>query len=285
MGIMNHVIFNGTDLTTFGLYVSGDKTFDSPEKNYTKVSIPGRSGDLYIWDGTYKDVNLKYSSILIEDFDNNAANLRNFLLNTEPYSVLEDDYHPAEFRLATYKGPLSFKPVRLLAGSATLEFICRPERFLKTGAASRQLNANPYTITNPTPNTAKPLLEIAPSNSDITISFGPNSNSYKSVTITAREYAVYLDSEYMDLYSIPVSSNTDQYGGTLTTGIYQDANGYVHISPDIAVTIDRLPNNRVNRNSLITLTDGVFPELLQGDTVIASSAYSLIKLTPRWFIL
>lgn len=283
---MNHVIFNNVDLTTFGLYVSGDKTFDSPEKNYTKVSIPGRSGDLYISDGTYKNVKLKYDSILIEDFDNNAANLRNFLLSPEGYVVLEDDYHPNEYRMAVYSGPMSFKPVRLLAGTTTLEFNCMPQRWLKSGAASRQLNAESYIISNPTTNSAKPLFEIAPNDQNVTVTVKDSSDVTTSIfTISPRDYTVYVDCETMDCYSVPVSESTTPTGGTLTTGIWQDSSGYVHISPENNLGVNVSITEKTPRNNLITLGNYDFPVFKLGDTTIESSSYDLIKLTPRWFIL
>ena len=283
---MNHVIFNGVDLTTFGLYVSGDKTFDSPEKNYTKVSIPGRSGDLYIWDGSYKNVKLKYDSILIEDFDNNAANLRNFLLLQDGYVTLEDDYHPNEYRMVVYSGPMTFKPVRLLAGTTTLEFNSMPQRWLKSGAASRQLNSSSYVISNPTMNYAKPLFEIGPSASNVVVTIkDANDTTTSSFTISARDYTVYVDCETMDCYSVPVSESTTSTGGTLTTGIWQDSSGYVHISPENNPGINLPVDNRTSRNNLITLGNYDFPVFKTGDTTIESSSYDLIKLTPRWFIL
>lgn len=283
---MNHVIYNGVDLTTFSLYVSGDKTFNSPEKNYTRVSIPGRSGDLYIWDGTYKNVPLKYDSILIADYEANAANVRNFLLSPNGYVVLEDDYHPEEYRLVVYKGPLEFNSVYLQAGVTTLEFDCKPQRFLKSGAISRQLNSATYTITNPTYCPSKPLFEIAASNSNVTVSCGGHGSPYMGFTVASRDYPVFVDCETMDCYSITDSNeDSDQVGDLQTAGVYQDQNGYIHISPDNPINSYNQSVSKTLRNSLITLTDNDFPTFSSGDVDILSENYSLIKVTPRWYIL
>lgn len=244
---MNHVIFNGTDLTTFGLYVSGDKTFDSPEKNYTKVSIPGRSGDLFIWDGTYKNVKLKYSSILIEDFDNNAENLRNFLLSANGYVRLEDDYHPDEYRLAVYSGPLSFKPIRLLAGTTTLEFNCRPERFLKSGDQVYNLNNTGYVITNPTLNPSNPEFEVLASEEEISILAGSLNYQY-TITIAPRNYTVIIDCETMDCYR-----KLDHF----------------------------------NANNLVTFASSGFPVLMPGENTafVAGVQGDYVTMKPRWYVL
>ena len=254
---MNHVIFNGTDLTTFGLYVSGDKTFNAPEKNYKKVSIPGRSGDLFIWDGTYKNVKLKYDSILIENFDSNAESVRNFLLSQEGYVRLEDDYHPNEFRLATFTGPLEFKPVRLLAGKATLEFNCRPERFLKSGERFTTMTDSTIVLTNPTPNPARPLLKLAYCNDILTVTYynnnmvdpvgGPDIRSF-DIDRWLEPEDLYIDFETLECYD----SNGDKQNQVLFF--------------DFDNPLPVVPGNGELRISV-------------------SSNYSAMSVAPRWYLL
>ena len=254
---MNHVIFNGTDLTTFGLYVSGDKTFNAPEKNYTKVSIPGRSGDLFIWDGTYKNVDLKYDSILINNFETNAASLRNYLLSQEGYVRLEDDYHPNEFRMAVYTGPLEFKPVRLLAGKATLEFNCRPERFIKSGELFTAMTDTTLVFTNPTPNPSHPLIKITSFNSDVTFTYWDNTMVDPTYGPQGKNFTVgswlnpedlYIDFETLECYD----SVGDKQNQQLTF--------------DFDNPLPVIPGN----GSL---------------TLLVSSSYSSVSVAPRWYLL
>ena len=128
----NSITFNGKNSLDFGLYVSGDKTFNSPEKDYTKVSVPGRSGDLIIFNDRYKNTNVVYNAVLIEDYFENTEKIREWLLSPNGYCRLEDTYHPDEFRLACFSGPIDFDTVLLEAGSVTLTFDCKPQRFLKS---------------------------------------------------------------------------------------------------------------------------------------------------------
>lgn len=298
---MNHLIYNGTDLTEYGLYVSGDKTFDAPQKNYTQVTIPGRSGDLYVFDGTYMNVELQYKSIIIEDFSNNMAEIRNILLSPTDYVTIEDDYHPDEFRLGVYLGPLTITPLRLSAGSTILTFNCRPERWLKSGAYYRDFDSFDFTISNPTPNISKPLFKILPKDSDVRFDIN-NSLYQRSITIliAPRDYTVYLDCEFMDLYSItpgrqPIPDPNSQIeasslddespSGNTDPTIYQDSNGYVHISPEVAYNLNHLPYNRISRNNLLTVTNNIFPEFAPGSNKILSTSPSYISYIPRWYIL
>lgn len=256
---MNHVTFDGVDLTTYGLYVSGDKTFNSPEKNIKKVSIPGRSGDLLIWDGTYKNVKLKYNSILIENFSQNAENLRNFLLSRDGYVKLSDDYHPNEYRLASYSGPLEFSPVRLAAGTATLEFNCRPERFLNSGETLFYVHEG-NSIENPTMQPAYPYLLVASDNNNTTTI---RCDCYRdadyiatyTMEVAPRSYSVMIDCETMDCWKLP----------------------------------DFLGDPKVYHNELITVGDTGYLKLLPGTNIFNldpdNENNPNCMLTPRWYVL
>ena len=50
------------------------------------------------------------------------------------YQRLEDDYHPDEYRMAIFTGPLDFD-TRFLnrSGETTLNFNCKPHRYIKAG--------------------------------------------------------------------------------------------------------------------------------------------------------
>lgn len=245
---MNHVIFNGTDLTTFGLYVSGDKTFDSPEKNYTKVSIPGRSGDLYIWDGTYKNVKLKYDAILIppdgKTFSDAAADLRNFLLSVDGYGRIEDDYNPDEYRMGVYSGPISFKPERFIAGKTGLEFNCMPQRWLKSGEVSIDLYDG-IVINNPTSTTAKPIFSGLFSTGQGTVTIIAGDNSMR-ISLNPNE-RIFVDCETMDCFDD---------SGTPRNNLIKVDNEFISLPPG---------------NTQLTIQTG--------------SGFYDLTMTPRWFIL
>lgn len=132
------ITYNGVDLSTFGLYVSGNKTFDAPERDVDKVEVPGRSGDLIFDNGRFKNVELHYEYCFIasntSDFDTNFSNLKNFLLSDPGYHRLEDTYHPDEYRMAAFLGPIEVSmDASLEIGTFDLVFDCKPQRYLKSG--------------------------------------------------------------------------------------------------------------------------------------------------------
>lgn len=156
---VNSITFNGINSLAYKLYVSGDQAFNSAEKDYEKVSVPGMNGDLLIFNKRYKNVNAPYRAILFEDYATNAALVRAWLMSAEGYRRLEDTYNPEYYRMAAFQGPIDFDTKLLEAGETTLIFDCKPERWLKTGEVSKTYNSN-GTIINPTLFNAKPLIRV-----------------------------------------------------------------------------------------------------------------------------
>ena len=218
------VSYNGVDLREYGLYTNGNKVFSSPKKNYTKVSVPGR-GDLFFWDGTYSNVDVEYSSILLptpifnsnsfeSKFRNNTIDIKSVLLSAEGYVRIEDTYNPDEFRLGVFEGPLDIDAVLLSAGNATLKFNCKPERFLFSGEEEIALTYSDgfidrdyVSLSNPTSFISKPLITIK-GDGEWTFFFYKLYRESPDVVHRFRfrvdgpedDSTLYFDSELMDFY-------------------------------------------------------------------------------------
>ncbi len=195
---VNKFTFNGVDSSAHGLYISGNQTFNSAEKDYTKVSVPGRSGDLLLFNNRYKNVNLNYDVVLFDDseteagYRQRAAEIRSWLLSADGYCRLEDTYHPDEFRMASFDGPIDLDTMLLIAGTTTLTFDCKPQRWLKSGENTTTYNSS-GTITNPTMFVAKPLIRV----------YGYGELYIGTSHLTISEFSPYidLDCEIMDCYN------------------------------------------------------------------------------------
>ena len=156
---MSKVIFNGYDLNDYGIYTTGSAAFNAPEREYLSVSVPGRSGDVFIPTGKFNNITVAYPAIITRDFKSVASDLRNILLSTEGYAKLEDDYNTDEFRMAVFAGPLEIASLMFQAGGASLSFNCQPERWLKSGFTPRTIPVKTTrTINNPTLFQSKPLI-------------------------------------------------------------------------------------------------------------------------------
>ncbi len=160
----NHfIVFDGQNLADWGLHISGDKTFGAPERDVDEVEVPGRDGTLTYDKGRFKNYTLEYDGgIVCEDersLEVMLGKIRAYLCSRVGYKRLEDTYHPEEFRLAKFVGGLDPDVVQLLGGTFTLEFDCKPQRFLKTGEEVTSLTAS-GSLYNLTDYNSKPLLRI-----------------------------------------------------------------------------------------------------------------------------
>ena len=164
---LNHVIVDGKSLSDFGVYVSGDGTFNAPERDYVVTEVPGRSGDLYYDNGRFKNRTLTYTGWIDERTSVNLEGLRNYLYSKPGYRRIEDSYHKNEYYMGYYVGP--FEPSMVMLTNSEyggqevcafdLSFSCKPQRFLKTGEQPIEITEATF-IKNPTYFPAKPLIRV-----------------------------------------------------------------------------------------------------------------------------
>lgn len=192
MAIKQWITYAGTTSKSFVVYISGSGTYNAPERDVSKVSVPGRNGDIVLDHRRYKNIDIKYPAFIAEDFSANMELFRNYMLRLTGYQRLEDTYHPDEFRLARYKGGLEVKTVRsLVAGEFDITFDAKPQRFLKTGETVQEFTQS-GTITNPTGMVALPLVRAYGTG---TLTIGS-----VSVTITAADGYTDIDCETQEAY-------------------------------------------------------------------------------------
>ena len=154
----NTFTFGGIHSADYGVWISGTGTFDSPERDVEKVIIPGRNGALTRDNGRFDNVELKYPAFISREFQPRFDDFRAALLSKRGYQRLEDTYHPNEFRLAMFTGPLEPKTgIWNRTGKFDIEFDCKPQRFLTVGEQAVTLEAD-GTLFNPTGFDALPLI-------------------------------------------------------------------------------------------------------------------------------
>lgn len=198
--VMRHwLTIDGKSTKDFGVYLSGDGTFKAAEKNLEEFTIPGRNGTFhYKVPNTYKNVQVPYDCFIFRDFKRNIAAFRSFLLSRDGYVRLEDTHHPDEFRMGVYHE--EFDPevfVDLTAAEFTINFDCKPERWLKSGEKPIEVTGA-KTIVNQTNFVAKPLLRVHGSSGTVSI-------NDINVTLTGVTNYADIDCEIME--TIPTSLN------------------------------------------------------------------------------
>ena len=154
MGLLNHLTYDGVDSSDFGVFISGDGVFDAPARRGEMISIPGRNGSLFIDEGVFENIIVKYPAFIgtgyEELFRTKLGDLRSALSSRGNYKRMTDTYHPDEFRLGIFRDGLEVDPQHITrAGGFKMKFDCKPQRFLVEGEYPQLFVAN-GTITNPT---------------------------------------------------------------------------------------------------------------------------------------
>ncbi len=195
---MGVIIFNGIPSTNYGIHVEKPPVYTTPERDYEVVHIPGRNGDLVIDNGSYQNVTRKYDISVGEidgDFTNLASGVGEWLHSASGYARLEDSYEPDYFRLAYYVADTEMENLFHQAGKMTIEFNCKPARFLKIGERAVSLTAD-GALRNPTFQKSFPKLIVTVSSSG-TLTIGGKTTTISGLTETTR---MVIDSELQDVY-------------------------------------------------------------------------------------
>jgi len=226
----NWLTFAGHDSRDYGVYISGSGTFDAPQRLYEIFQIPGRNGDLVGAERRLENIEVTYPAFIYSNFRQNMAALRGMLLSQIGYQRLEDTYHPDEFRMGLFSGPLVVEPTgRNDAGQFELTFTCKPQRYLKSGETAITV-ASGGSITNPTNFDARPLIKVT--------GYGQIQLGVTTITIASGFPSVTIDCEMMDCYSGTQSANSKvSFSGNNFPTLKPGSNGVVFGSGITSVEI------------------------------------------------
>ena len=200
---MGVIIFNNKSSADCRIQVAHPPGYAYPERDYTITHIPGRNGDIIQDNGCYKNVERTYEvsfDVPNEDFATYANAVSAWLHSTTGYARLEDSYEPNYYRMATYHESNIFENLYNQAGTATIVFECKPQRFLKTGDNTIAIQ-NSLTIMNPTGFEAYPLFKVTGTSGVLTV----NGNS---ITISSIDGFIMLDCELQDAYKENINKNS-----------------------------------------------------------------------------
>lgn len=143
-----------------GLTVERYPGLHIPRKAIVTHKIPGRSGNLSQWDGSYEDYTVRYQCWF--KFAPTGAQLRKvaaWLHGAPAEARLEDTYDPDIYRLATYEGGADVENIRNRYGRFDVVFRVDPRKFLKSGDSALNFTSSGL-LNNRTENTAYPLIEV-----------------------------------------------------------------------------------------------------------------------------
>ena len=161
MGMRNNLRFGGVNSVDYGVYITGSGVYNAPKRAVENIVIPGRNGLLTIDQDRYENITIEYPAFAFgksrKEFQQKIDSFRNAILSLTGYQRLEDTYHPDEYRMALYEEGLDVE-VGPYGGSGHFKLIfnCKPQRFLKEGEHSVDLEDGNIII-NPTEHDSEPL--------------------------------------------------------------------------------------------------------------------------------
>lgn len=193
----NWFSLDGLSSENFGIIVTEPPPEIIPERDVEPVSVLGRSGDLMLDNGRYKNFVLPYKCAILPQHDQNMRDAVQgataLLRPTAGYCRMTDSYRPDLFRYARVSKQISVESIVEQAGEFTLKFDCKPQRFLKSGEEAIPF-AEAGTLYNHTLFEAQPIITVYGSGA------GTVSISGCTVEIKAMEDQITLDCELMDAY-------------------------------------------------------------------------------------
>jgi phage-related protein len=213
---MNYFAFDGFRSDSAGILVERKKTYGLPERDVDKIHVPGRSGDVLIDHGSYKNVRISYDCAA-QSVDA-LETLRSALTGGSGYRLLTDSYSPWQ-RMALFASALDFDELILnRAYRFTVVFDCKPQRWRDREQSISGTNS--VALTNPGSCTATPKVQTT-GIGNVTVTFG----SAGSIALSGLTASAVIDSEAKVAYlqradgtrtNIAVPSFPELTGGTLS---------------------------------------------------------------------
>lgn len=202
---MGVVIFNGISSQDYGIQVEHPPGYQIPARDYEIIHIPGRNGDLVIDNGSYQNVNRSYELSVgsrRKKFTDMANMVAEWLHSASGYARLEDSYEPEYYRMAMLQEEVDIENILRHAGRATVNFNCKPQRFLKSGEENIQLYGKSV-LRNPTRFASLPEITV----------YGSGTGSFRvgafAVDISNIKNSITLDSDIQDAYTGDTNRNAD----------------------------------------------------------------------------
>lgn len=256
------IVYGGESSSSYGMVVAEAPAYERPKRKQTIYNVPGRNGSIIFQQDAWEDVTRSYNVWLAPSRTRTLTQrvdaLEAWLNSKTGYVRLEDNFEPDVYRLAYYSGGDGFSNSLTQYGEATLNFTCRPERFLKSGETAQNINLTygVVALTNPTKFASKPLF---------TFTFNVSSSPYPKFDINVGGKTLTVD-----MNNAGVASSVPYIIDCETLSAYYN---YSDLSQNVNSTLS-----------------GTFPVIPSGDNTLtlrmrtgSLSDITSATITPRYF--
>lgn len=284
---MGIIIFNDKASDDYGIVVEHFPEYQRPAREYDKVHIDGRNGDLIIDKGSYGNAERSYQIAFGEyngDYTSMANAVSEWLHGSSGYCRLEDTYEPDFYREAIFSADVSFENIYNQAGRATISFNCKPQRFYKYGEESVIYNlSGEKVLYNPSEFDSYPLIK-AYFNPDIITNSGFIIDHYNSNNEPVYSPTIWINHKRVNILD---STPINDY---LSDSDISDE--YLVIDTEtMDVYYQKIDGSIINFNIYVMKYDEgnnlsyYFPTFISKSNNIVEFGYNFTKLEviPRWW--
>lgn len=140
--LTEYFVFDGVRSTDAGIQLQSPLSLSGAVPNVKKTTVAGRNGELIRFDGSYENRTISAECFCLQNGANAAIMAINkWLVSQNKYRKFEYTEWPDHYMMArVVAAPNADVRVRLLA-PFSLEFDCKPQRFMKTGEQAIRLES------------------------------------------------------------------------------------------------------------------------------------------------
>lgn len=192
----------------------GEFTLTAPVPRVNTIKVPGRNGDLHIYDGSYENRTGSCTAFVYHPDNVKAemAKVQQWLLGGMGYRRLVTDEDQEHFLLARVTNGADVAARINKIAPFAIRFDCMPQRYLTAGETPIEIK-NASVVKNPTSYDAAPLYEIT---GDGTVTIGVNGDSLTVSDLGVYIYprTIYYDAETGNAYT-PEDANANSRVATV----------------------------------------------------------------------
>lgn len=196
---------DGISAESVGIRLQREVAFSAPVPNAQKENVLGRNGDVLFEAGTYANRTASAECFCLQKNVHKALNAVNtFLFAKNGYRRLEISSDPEHYWMARVKNGAQISQRLNLLAPFTIDFDCKPQKFLKNGELPLSFT-EPTSIINQTWNISKPLIVVH--------GFGEGLLQVNDTVVNLHEIggSVILDCENQNAYNDNGNQNENIY--------------------------------------------------------------------------
>lgn len=189
--ITRYFVLDGESSEKYGIALQGPPVFSAPKAKVTKVSVPGRNGDLLFDEDAFENVTGTLRCFILKEQSFNYIADANIWLMKKGYRKLSFDGDDDSYRLARIVNAAECAVRMYYLDPFELEIDCKPQRFLNSGNTVLTFDAS-GSFDCPAYG-GQPLLRIYGTSGTVTI-------NDKTITLTGINGYIDVDCELQDAY-------------------------------------------------------------------------------------